>query len=82
MGSRSESPTKRTILSRLAKVYDPLGITSPLLLQGKQVYREVCDTKLPWDADLKGEIQQQWVRWEDSLSEVVTIPRLLQFTTH
>ncbi len=75
MGSRSESPTKRTILSRLAKVYDPLGIASPLLLQGKQVYREVCDTKLPWDADLKGEIKQQWERWEDSLSEVVTIPR-------
>ena len=43
MGSRSESPTKRTILSRLAKVYDPLGIASPLLLQGKQVYREVCN---------------------------------------
>ena len=40
MGSRSESPTKRTVLSRLAKIYDPLGITSPLLLQGKQVYRE------------------------------------------
>ena len=48
---------------------------SLLLLQGKQVYREVCDTKLPWDADLKGEIKQQWERWEDSLSEVVTIPR-------
>ncbi|CAB4029968.1 Hypothetical predicted protein, partial [Paramuricea clavata] len=60
LGSNSESPTKRSLLSRLAKIYDPIGIASPLLLQGKQVYREVCDHKLPWDVELKGVIKKRW----------------------
>ena len=64
MGSNSESPIKRNILSRLAKIYDPIGISSPLLLQGKQVYRGVCDLKLPWDAELKGEMKRRWTKWE------------------
>ena len=38
--------TKRNILSCLAKVYNPLGIASPLTLTGKQIYRDVCDSKV------------------------------------
>ena len=75
LGSNSESPTKRSILSRLAKIYDPIGIASPLLLQGKQVYREVCDHKLPWDVELKGAIKKRWEKWEDNLPSEVTVPR-------
>ena len=67
LGSNSESPTKRSGLSRLAKIYDPIGIASPLLLQGKQIYREVCDHKLPWDVELKGAIKKRWGKWEDNL---------------
>jgi hypothetical protein len=39
--------TKRGVLSKLAKVYDPLGLVSPLTLEGKQIYRHVCDAKIP-----------------------------------
>lgn len=74
-GSRSESSTKRSILSRLAQIYDPLGIASPLTLQGKQIYREVCDVKLPWDTELKGTIKQRWEIWETNLPSEVTVPR-------
>ena len=74
-GSRSESSTKRSILSRLAKIYDPLGIASPLTLQGKQIYREVCDVKLPWDTELRGTIKQRWEIWETNLPSEVTVPR-------
>ncbi|XP_046841821.1 uncharacterized protein LOC124435934 [Xenia sp. Carnegie-2017] len=40
--------TKRGILSKLAQIYDPLGLLSPRTLQGKLIYREVCEMKLPW----------------------------------
>ena len=40
------STTKREVLSALAQVYDPLGIVSPLTLQGKQIYRDICSEKL------------------------------------
>lgn len=69
--------TKRGILQKLAKTYDPLGLASPLTLQGKMVYREVCETKLSWDAPLQGEQRKMWLRWEDSLPDRVSAPRTL-----
>ena len=41
--------TKRETLSELAKVFDPLGLVSPTTLVAKQLYREMCEAKLPWD---------------------------------
>ena len=42
-------PTKRGVLSQLARIYDPLGVASPISLQGKVLYREACKMKLGWD---------------------------------
>jgi hypothetical protein len=41
--------TKRGVLTKLAKIYDPLGIASPATLSGKLLYRAACDSKKPWD---------------------------------
>ena len=65
-------PTKREILRKLAKIYDPLGLVSPLTLQGKFIYREACNTKLAWDFQLPGELGSKWTRWEKELPERVT----------
>ena len=35
--------TKRGILSKVARVYDPLGLVSPCTLAGKLLYREACE---------------------------------------
>ena len=35
--------TKREILSQLASIYDPLGMISPTIVKGKQIYRDACD---------------------------------------
>ena len=34
--------TKRGILTNLAKMYDSLGLASPVLLEGKLLYLETC----------------------------------------
>ena len=44
--------TKREVLKKLAKVYDPLGLATPLTLQGKLVYRDIYIQKLSWDTKL------------------------------
>ena len=44
-------------------------------MQGKQVYREVCDNNLPWDVELKGAIKKRWEKWEDNLPSEVAVPR-------
>ena len=68
--------TKRGILSKLAKIYDPLGLVSPTTLVGKLIYRDVCDAKLPWDASLPQPLTKRWKEWNDSL-ETFTVPRSL-----
>lgn len=35
--------TNRGILAFLAKIYDPLGLISPLSLDGKLIFRETCE---------------------------------------
>ena len=45
-------PTKRGILSKVARIYDPLGLASPTSLRGKLLYRDVCDAKRNWDDKL------------------------------
>lgn len=41
---------KRGVLANLAKVNGPLGLVSPVMLEGKLIYREICSQKLAWDA--------------------------------
>ena len=75
--SESTEPTKRGILSKVAKIYDPLGLVSPTTLGGKFLYCDICDAKLAWDAKLPSNLIQSWVRWEEKLPSHVTVPRSL-----
>ena len=38
--------TKRGIFANLAKIYDSLGLVSPVMLEGKKIYREANEMKL------------------------------------
>ncbi|XP_046863293.1 uncharacterized protein LOC124457043 [Xenia sp. Carnegie-2017] len=69
--------TKREVLSRLAQVYDPLGITSPLILEGKIIYRDICKEKLLWDVRLSHSLKYRWDCWESNLPCEVSVPRSL-----
>ena len=48
--------TKKEVLRNLAKVYDSLDLATPLTLQGKLIYREICNHKVPWDAQLSKQL--------------------------
>ena len=71
---RSET-TKRGVLSHLASIYDPLGVASPATLDGKQLFRDICDSKLPWDTQLPGPILKRWEEWRRILTDNLTVPR-------
>ena len=74
---KATPPTKRNVLSKIAKVYDPLGMVAPLLLQGKLLYREACEGKFSWDSSLPPELIKRWNKWENSLPKQVEVPRSL-----
>ena len=69
--------TKRGVLAKLPKIYDPLGVVSPTMLSGKLVYRAVCDSKKAWDAPIADPLCRQWNKWESELPAKVEIPRSL-----
>ena len=69
--------TKRGVLANLAKVYDPLGLVLPVMLEGKLKYREICNQKLAWDALLPDVCANRWKNWEQKLPNRVTLLRSL-----
>ena len=73
----SDLPTKvtqRTMLKRLASIYDPLGLLSPTLVNGKHLYRMAVDEKKGWDGELSEELTSKWIKWVCSL-KTVEVPR-------
>ena len=69
--------TKIEILRKISKIYDHLGLASPVTLAGKMLYREICDARVPWDRDLPREVKNTWENWERMLTRKVEIQRSL-----
>ncbi|XP_028413770.1 uncharacterized protein LOC114536615 [Dendronephthya gigantea] len=66
--------TKRTILSKLSGIYDPLGIMSQTMVEGKRIYREVCDERASWNAEVGDNVKRDFLRWTGQLRNV-RVPR-------
>ena len=69
--------TKRGILGRIAQIYDPLGLVSPVTLAGKVLYRDACDLRIAWDILLPRDLKQKWLKWEGNPPKQATVPRSL-----
>ena len=65
-----EASSKRQILSALSSVFDPVGIFSPILLQGKLIIRKLCQLVVDWDQPVSPEISKLWIRFCDKFEEV------------
>ena len=77
ISNEEASTTKRGVLTKVAKIYDSLGLASPLSLTGKMLYREACNLKCTWDQALPIDLGKRWKRWERELPERVTTVRSL-----
>ena len=69
--------TKRIVLRTIAKIYDPLGIASPLLLTAKLIFRDICERKIPWDIELPDDLKKRWEKWLKQLPLEILIPRCI-----
>ena len=61
-------PTKRNVLSILSRIFDPLGIISPVLVSMKLLFQELCSSNHDWDDELHDEKKQKLNAWLDELS--------------
>ena len=57
---REEEPvTKKSILSHLGSIYDPLGMFLPTIVEGKRIYREACDEKKGWTTEISNPLRKE-----------------------
>ena len=59
--------TKRELVSNLYRVFDPLGLISPILINCKCILREVNSSKVQWDEKLPPNILQSWKKFTGDL---------------
>ncbi|XP_058445830.1 uncharacterized protein LOC131426993 [Malaya genurostris] len=59
--------TKRSILSQIARIFDPLGFVGPVITAAKLIMRELWGADLEWDQPVPCELAQLWTDYRDQL---------------
>ncbi|KAF0738584.1 Integrase catalytic domain-containing protein [Aphis craccivora] len=50
--------TKRTMLSQLNRIFDPLGFLAPVLVKGKIFLKQLWQLKIDWDTSLQEDLKK------------------------
>ena len=66
--------TKTLMLKTLASIYDPLGIMSPMLVEGKHLYKEAISERKGWDKQVSEKLGKKWNKQVRNL-QTVKVPR-------
>ncbi len=74
--------TRRGVLSKLASVFDPLGLASPFIIKAKILTQQLCLLGLDLDDPIPNSYQTKWKVWlhRSRLPELeqVSVPRCIQ----
>ncbi|KMQ86362.1 gag-pol protein [Lasius niger] len=75
--------TKRSILSKIAQLFDPLGWLAPVTILGKMFIQQLWKLNIEWDDPLPPSLAQQWNQFDEDLRGVseYSIPRWLGTST-
>ena len=47
-------------MSRLSRIYDPLGVVGPVIIVAQKIVQDVCREEISWDSSISEEIQSRW----------------------
>lgn len=69
--------TKRTLLSDINSIYDPIGLICPVLIKGKIFIQQLWSCKMDWDDELSSDLRSRWSTFYTSLASLksLIIPR-------
>lgn len=75
--------TKRSVLSEIAQIFDPLGFIAPVVIRGKIIIQDSWRLKLNWDEPLPVEYVRQWRSFREQLTQLdqVSVPRWLKLSS-
>lgn len=72
-------PTKRSVLSVIARLYDPLGLINPILVRAKILLQELWIQSLGWDDIIPREMEVLWQNFIYDIENInkIRIPRVV-----
>lgn len=70
-------PTERAVLSFIARLFDPLGWASPVIITAKILIQDLWLRKIDWDASLPEDLLLKWRAYYATFPQLVScqIPR-------
>lgn len=77
---KEKEVTRRSMLSTIASMYDPLGLVVPCTITGRMLFQEATRMKLGWEEEVPTYIVTSWLQWLQSLEELneVSFPRCMK----
>lgn len=73
----SNPVTKRTILSTISKIFDPLGLVGPITIRVKVLLQKLWQMKTDWDECVPKDVFLAWKEFESELVilNMISLPR-------
>nr|CAH7744291.1 unnamed protein product [Callosobruchus chinensis] len=62
--------TKRSVLSTIARIFDPLGILGPIVIKAKIILQNIWKLHLGWDESLPLSLHTEWQNMYNSLAHI------------
>ncbi|XP_033212462.1 uncharacterized protein LOC117170053 [Belonocnema kinseyi] len=60
--------TKRTVLSEIAKLFDPPGLLGPIILFARIIMQKLWELKVDWHESLPNNIHKTWVEFHSEIT--------------
>ena len=72
--------TRRSILSVMSSLHDPLGLAAPMILPAKRLLQKLCREDLGWDDVIRSDHLNRWCEWTRGITGLsdVKVPRCVK----
>lgn len=66
-------PSKRVVLSEIAKLYDPNGFISPIIIVAKLMMQDLWRLKIDWDEIIPAQVLVRWDEFHKQLEQLQNV---------
>lgn len=66
----TEHWSKRKILSKLGRLYDPNGFLGPIILRGKRIIQDLWKENVDWDEEIPMFLKEKWLKFNFELKKI------------
>lgn len=82
--NQTKNITKRTIISDISRLYDPLGWVAPSVIVAKILIQKLWMSRIDWDDEVPSWIVNEWTTYRADLVQLgqIRIPRWINTTTN